>query len=138
MSYLEQLEKVLDHITSIGIYVIRRDTHEMLYFNDRVRAVAPDVRIGSVCHELWPETCSNCPLHSIGDQESHTTVSYNDPLGGMVDITAARMLWAEQIPAYIITIGPHRSQGTSRSWSGAGVGCFRHFRMFIQWSSMST
>ena len=107
MSYLEQLEKVLDHITSIGIYVIRRDTHEMLYFNDRVRAVAPAVRIGSVCHELWPDTCSNCPLLSIGDRESHTTVSYNDPFGGMVDITATRMLWAEGIPAYIITVGPH-------------------------------
>ena len=88
MLYLEQLEKILNHITSIGIYVVRRDTHEMLYFNERVRAVAPDVRIGSVCHELWAGTCSNCPLLSIGDQESHTTVSYNDPFGDMVDITA--------------------------------------------------
>lgn len=70
-------------------------------------AVAPAVRIGSVCHELWPDTCSNCPLLSIGDRESHTTVSYNDPFGGMVDITATRMLWAEGIPAYIITVGPH-------------------------------
>ncbi|NBI80182.1 response regulator [Anaerotruncus colihominis] len=107
MLYLEQLEKILNHITSIGIYVVRRDTHEMLYFNERVRAVAPDVRIGSVCHELWAGTCSNCPLLSIGDQESHTTVSYNDPFGDMVDITATKMLWAEEIPAYIITVGPH-------------------------------
>ena len=44
MLYLEQLEKILNHITSIGIYVVRRDTHEMLYFNERVRAVAPEDR----------------------------------------------------------------------------------------------
>lgn len=107
MSYLEQLEKVLNHITSIGIYVIRRDTHEMLYFNDRVREAAPEVRIGSICHELWPNTCKNCPLRSIGDQQSHTSVSYNDPFGGMVNITATKMDWADEIPAYIITVGPH-------------------------------
>ena len=119
MSYLEQLEKVLDHITSIGIYVIRRDTHEMLYFNDRVRAVAPAVRIGSVCHELWPDTCSNCPLLSIGDRESHTTVSYNDPFGGMVDITATRMLWAEGITGLYHNGRPAHAH---KARAGAGVG----------------
>ena len=110
MSYLEQLEKVLDHITSIGIYVIRRDTHEMLYFNDRVRAVAPAVRIGSVCHELWPDTCSNCPLLTMGDQETNTRVSYGDPFGKVVDISATKFTWGdENIPAYLISVTPHVS-----------------------------
>ena len=54
---------------TIGVYVIREDDHRILYFNQRVKDVYPDMRPGLVCHEIWPGVCSNCPLIYIGGKK---------------------------------------------------------------------
>lgn len=48
---------ILDAIPMTGIYVIREDDHEILYFNKRVKEVAPNIQIGMICHEIWAGTC---------------------------------------------------------------------------------
>ena len=50
---MERYKKILDSVTGIAIYVVREDTHELLYYNKLVEEVAPHVRLGAVCHELW-------------------------------------------------------------------------------------
>lgn len=44
----EQYELLLDSFRVTGVYVIREDNHEILYFNKRVKEVAPDIREGMV------------------------------------------------------------------------------------------
>lgn len=100
-------EAVLDSLQMTGIYVIREDTHEILYFNKRVREVAPGIRRGMICHELWAGSCNNCPLLTIGDRKESRSINYDDPFGKAVDIVATRILWEGTIPAFSIAVTPH-------------------------------
>jgi signal transduction histidine kinase/ActR/RegA family two-component response regulator len=90
-----------------GVYVIREDDHRILYLNERVRRITPSAKLGMVCHLLWPASCSCCPLLTIGDRQESRSVCYNSPFGQAVDIVASRILWEEDIPAFVITLTPH-------------------------------
>ena len=100
-------EKILDAMQDTGIYVIREDDHRLLYLNHRVQKVTPEARPGMVCHALWPESCPNCPLLTIGSHSESRSVSYSSPFGRVVDITASRIIWGEDTPAFVITLTPH-------------------------------
>lgn len=105
---IRDYKKVLDAITTSAVYVIREDDHRILYFNKQVQEATPDVHTGVCCHELWKECCNNCPLLTIGDKEESRSVSNGSFFGDVVDIAAARILWADSIPAFIITVSPHK------------------------------
>lgn len=104
---LRQSEKIIEALPATGVFVIREDNHEILYYNRRIREASPRVRKGMVCHELGGHSCANCPLLTIGDRQVNQTVCYNSPFGEIVDIQAVRMLWQDKIPAFIITVSPH-------------------------------
>lgn len=101
-------EKILDVMPNPGIYVIREDDHKLLYFNKRVKDVSPEVRLGVACHDVWHASCSSCPLLSIGDREQSQVVSYNALYGGIVDITAVRTVWEDDVPAFVVTVTPRK------------------------------
>ena len=100
-------ELILDSLQMTAVYVIREDNHKILYYNKRVREVAPNIEEGMVCHELWKGTCDNCPLLYIGDKNEARSVNYDDPFGKIVEIAATRILWAETIPAFMIAVTPY-------------------------------
>ena len=52
-------EMLLDSLQATGVYVIREDNHQILYFNKRVKNVAPNIEMGMVCHELWAGSCAD-------------------------------------------------------------------------------
>lgn len=106
----ENLIKILNHMGNTAIYVIKRDTHELLFFNDKVKQITPDISLGKICHEVWQGSCANCPLLTMGDRETNTRVSYGDPFGEVVDISATMFSWGkENIPAYLVSVTPHVS-----------------------------
>lgn len=102
-----EYELLLDSLQMTGIYVIREDDHKILYYNRRVKEVAPNVALGTVCHELWKGTCANCPLLHIGDRKEARSINYDDPFGKAVEIAATRILWEDDIPAFMIAVTPH-------------------------------
>ncbi len=102
-----EYETILDALQTTAIYVIREDNHKILYYNKRVEEVSPHVKEGIACHELWPEACPNCPLLSIGSKRESRSINYDLPFGQVVDITATRVCWKEEISAFVITITPH-------------------------------
>lgn len=104
----ENLAAALDSLVELGVYIIKEDTHELLYYNRRVKEVSPQVQLGMRCHELWNGTCQDCPLKTIGAKNSSRSIHYDDPFGEVVDITADRTLWKGEIPAFIITVSPHK------------------------------
>ncbi len=104
---IKEYEKILYTLPTTGVFIIREDNHEILYYNERVREVAPHVYEGMPCHELGNNSCANCPILNMGDKQVNQTISYNNPFGEIVDIAAVRMLWEGKIPAYIITVAPH-------------------------------
>ena len=108
MSNRDSIHRILNHLGKTAIYVIRQDTHEILFYNQRAEEVTPDIRQGMICHELWSQYCHNCPLRDLGDKETNTTVGYNGLFGSLVDISATPLPWGEEnIPAYLISVTPH-------------------------------
>lgn len=97
---------ILNSMPETGIYVIREDNHGLLYFNKRVQTVSPEARLGMPCHEVWSGSCINCPLLTIRDREKSRSLSYNPTFGGVVDMVATRMLWKDEIPAFVVTVTP--------------------------------
>lgn len=101
-------EKILDAMQHTGVYVIKADSKEVLYCNKRVREAVPGMRLGMICGEAVGGACNNCPLLTIGDKAESRAISYNDAFGGVVDIAAARTMWEDRVPAFVISISPHQ------------------------------
>ncbi|MCI8550306.1 MAG: response regulator [Lachnospiraceae bacterium] len=104
---VKEYEKILQAVPATGVFIIREDNHEILYYNERVREASPHVHKGMACHELGDHSCANCPLLTIGERETNQSISYNNAFGEIVDITAVRTMWEDRIPAFIITVAPH-------------------------------
>lgn len=106
--YLENrdYEKILNAMPKTGVYVVREEDRSLLYFNKRVQEISPEARLGVPCRDVWAGSCSCCPLAAIGGRQENRTVSYNDPYGGVVDVTAVRTLWEGGVPAFVITVVP--------------------------------
>lgn len=103
-------EKILDSIPGVGIYVVRADNHEILYFNKRIREMAPKVHKGMTCDKSEMNFCAHCPLFRIDDKEESRSVSCEFPVGEAVDLSAKRIFWEDEIPAFVITITPHMDE----------------------------
>lgn len=99
-------ERILDALPGTGIYIIREDNHKLLYWNRQVHRVSPDVYPGITCQEAWNGSCANCPLLSIEGRQENRSISYNPAFGGVVDMAAARILWEDAIPAFLVTVIP--------------------------------
>lgn len=104
---IKDYEMILDSIQSTGVYVIREDDHQILYFNKRMKEIAPGIETGMVCHDLWPGSCASCPLLYIGDRKQNHSISFDAPFGKIVDISATRAIWENEVPAIVLSIAPH-------------------------------
>lgn len=100
-------EKILDAMQMTGVYVIREDNHEILYYNRQMKEVSPNTQKGKKCHEVWSGSCANCPLLTIGDRQENQCINFDDFFGRIMDISAARILWEDTTPAFMITVTPH-------------------------------
>lgn len=99
--------EILNAMPETGVYVIREEDHGLLYFNKRAKEVSRKARLGLACHEVWTGSCSCCPLLAMADgEQAGRSVSYNESYGGIVDITAARLLWGGETPAFVVTVDP--------------------------------
>ena len=50
---IRDYEQLLNAIPKAGIYVVREEGHEILYFNERIREMAPHIKKGMCCDGLW-------------------------------------------------------------------------------------
>ncbi len=104
---IREYEKILNAVPTTGVFIVREDNHEILYYNKRVQEIAPHVYKGMPCQDLGNYSCAHCPLLTIGDKQENQTISYNNPFGETVDIVAVRTMWEQEVPAFIITVAPH-------------------------------
>lgn len=104
---IKDYEMILDSMQLTGVYVIREDNHQILYFNKHMKEIAPDIETGTVCHELWAGSCTNCPILHIGERKQNRSVSFDAPFGKMVDIAATKVQWEDDVPAIVLSISPH-------------------------------
>ena len=106
---IKEYKLILDSLQMTGIYVIREDNHEILYYNRHVKEIAPNIQLGMVCHEIWSWSgaCANCPLLVMGEKKEASVVNYDHPFGEAVEFRATKVLWEDNIPAFVISITPY-------------------------------
>lgn len=105
----DNLSNLLNALTETSVYVIEETSHKLLYFNQRCQNTSRGKAVlGTECHKVWPEVCSNCPLDGMGTNSSNHIVCYDPLLETTVDVTANRILWDGHIPAVVVTATPHR------------------------------
>lgn len=102
--------EILDGIIGIYIYIIEKDTCNILYYNEVLKEKFPSLEAGMKCYEVFENLdmkCTNCPVHGMEGKKTNTVIMYNDPFGSIVDVTSTPMKWKDGSDAYIITITPH-------------------------------
>ena len=105
----DNLSNLLNALTETSVYVIEEISHKLLYFNQRCQNTSRGKAVlGTECHKVWPEVCSNCPLDGMGTNSSNHIVCYDPLFETTVDVTANRILWDGHIPAVVVTATPHR------------------------------
>lgn len=103
---MDKIRHFADAITSVGIYVVRRDDFTILYYNQKISQVSPGVRLGAHCEECFAMDCRTCPIRTLHTQENNLTISYSEEWGGYVELSADEYMWEEKTPAYIIMVVP--------------------------------
>lgn len=96
-----------------GVYVIRESDRAILYFNECAHSVSSRAALGTPCYQVWSGSCGCCPLSGIESRRENRTVSYNAAYGGIVDLTAVRITWQDNTPAFVITVTPRRETTSS-------------------------
>jgi len=98
---------ILDAVPKTGVYVIREADHALLYLNHRAKVLSPDAQVGNACPGQATGSCGLCLLSSMGDKSESQAVSFDASIGEMVDLTASRILWEDETPAFLVTSTPH-------------------------------
>lgn len=97
---------ILDAMPKTGVYVIREADHGVLYLNRRMREIVPGAALDCPCPKEAGRVCGICLLPTMGDRQQLSAVSYDARFGGVVDVTAARILWEGSVPAVVVTVNP--------------------------------
>ena len=95
-------ERILNALPETGIYVVRQEDRAILYFNQRIRQLAPQIRLGAPCGELWGGSCSDCPLTKAAEEGRASVSVYSESVAKMMEITAVKTLWEGATPAFVI------------------------------------
>lgn len=95
---IKDYEMLLDSPQMAGICVIGEGNHEVLYFNQRIKEIVPDIQVGMTLHKLWP----GCPFRDMCDKKEERIVYERTSLGVPLEITVRKRPW-EDTPALVIT-----------------------------------
>ncbi len=75
-----------------SIYIIDKN-HRVLYFNERIKTLFPELQCGDLCYEAMCRRqvpCASCPL---AKREGNSSMFYNTLLGTWTEVSAAAMDW---------------------------------------------
>ncbi len=107
---ISDYELLLDSLQMAGVYVIRKDNHQILYFNKWMKKAVPDIRLGAVCHELWVD-----PIPGREDESGRENIYGNHLLKGTARIEATEVLWEKKLPASVVTVTPDQEEEKGQS-----------------------
>lgn len=107
MNQADHLKTILNNLNDTAIYVIGRQDHRIVYYNDLVKKAIPGIKPGDICSNVWTHDCEQCPLTGINHHQSQTITRHSPEFRKTLDITASPIMW-DDTEAFIITMSPHR------------------------------
>lgn len=100
----QNLTSVLENQNS-WVYVINLDTFELLYVNDKAKALSPQIKEGDLCYRCivgGDQPCPNCPALKENQEANKNHYVYNKHLNLHVHIDSSFIQWNGQ-KAYLVT-----------------------------------
>jgi len=101
-----QICQLLSGLGHVGVYVVRKNTREILFCNPFLKSYSKEQVEGQFCHTVWSEYCDGCPITRMKDGISPTFTMPTSCFGCPVSVTAVEILWEDHIPAYAVTLVP--------------------------------
>ncbi len=108
----ENLTSVLEHQNS-WVYVIDLDTFELLYVNDKAKALSSDIKEGDLCYRCivgLDHPCPNCPARIKNQESNQDHYVYNKHLDLHVHVDSSFMQWNGR-RAYLVTCREKKTNG---------------------------
>lgn len=98
--------KILDSMSSMAIYVIEKESHTIIYYNEKFKQLFPNAEVSLGCYELGVDICQECPIKAYeqNPKSGHVFLRESRACNGPVEVTVDEILWEDTIPAYIMTV----------------------------------
>lgn len=96
----------LNLFTSVGIYIVEKNSHKLLFYNNRFKEICPNVYEGMDCRDLKRGPCHNCPMKLLGEKAITNSTIYKKENNDFIEITTTRIMWKDKTPAIMICILP--------------------------------
>jgi PAS domain S-box-containing protein len=104
---MERVRQFGDAMSSIGICVVRCEDDLLLYFNQRIAKIQPNLCLGKRSKELLPEVFGVMHYEDVCNAGNTGVVRYVEDWKSYVKIAVDAYCWEDSIPAYIITVSPY-------------------------------
>lgn len=102
----ENDERILTALGETAIFVMRQDTHEILFCNDVAIKLEGKERCRRI-HELWEKQCCHCAAENIKKNGYDARIIFDDTKKKFLKITVADIKWGkESISAFSVVIAP--------------------------------
>ena len=92
------LQMALDNQNS-WIYIIDPDDFHLIYINEKTNRMAPDVKTGMYCYEVFfarTRPCEECPAKNISRNINRTMEIFNPVLNVWTEADASLIRWGEK------------------------------------------
>ena len=93
--FAQDIKAILDH-QSKWIYVIRPDTYELLYINEKTHFLLPDAQGGMTCHQAFfhcGHVCDICPVRRLPKKANGEFVIWNPVIGMWIRAEYSTITW---------------------------------------------
>lgn len=88
------------------IYIVKKDTYELLYFNRKTKCSSEHLQIGRACYDVFEGRsvpCAHCPLKEVGiGANNKSKVIYNEKSKVWWEVDVSSIVW-EGIESFMIS-----------------------------------
>lgn len=100
----DQLNKAIVSSQQLYTYIIDKNTYEVLYYNDKLKDLIPNIKTGGICYKAkgYSTHCHECPIKNMNQSETGTTKFYCKTMDNWVGATSKKIQWLDKKEAYII------------------------------------
>ena len=89
----QNLLQILDSLDDTGVYVIEKATRTLLYYNQTVKDIRPDIVLGMTCEQVWAESVTAVLCPQMMQSCPRRIFRYSEIMGQMVSVSAGEMQW---------------------------------------------
>lgn len=100
----ESLSTILEDL-AFWVYIINPDTCEVLYCNENICNVVPEMGPGVFCHQAMmhrDQRCENCPVVNLQPNQKNCIITGNNILGVNLQVEATSIKWQGEDAAMVV------------------------------------